>query len=212
MSAKFASGAKRPAGRGLPRPAGRGRVRAALLYGALAVAGGLVLAESLFLPWYSLQLTVADVEASSSQSAWHAMSVMDALLLLVALVAVMGGIDLARWQTPSPLLLAAGPAGLLLTLIGLIDLPEPKLSAVPGDTASVGREAGPLVALVASAGIAFAGFAARRLTAPGPRPPRGSAGGARGAPPRPPERSPAPRPRARPRTAARRSPSTGRGP
>jgi hypothetical protein len=187
MSARSASGGPRPA---------TPRARGSLLYGGIAVIGGLVLAESLFLPWYGLHVTVAEVEVGSSHSAWQAMSVMDALLLLVALVALMGGVDLARWAAPSPLLLAAGPAGLLLSLIGLIDLPDAGLSAAPGDTASVGREAGGFVALIASVGITFAGFAATQLPAPAARPPA---------------RSPSrPRP-ARPRTGEPRLPSTGRG-
>ena len=190
-----APGGKRPA-----------RPRASLLYGALAIAGGLVLAESLFLPWYSLNLTVGGVDAASTHSAWQVMSVMDLLLLLTALAAIAGGAVVARRGELQAIPLAAGAAAVVLSVLGLVDLPESDLAAAPGDTASVGREAGPFVALVGSAGILFAGFAAMRRRAPGRGPARGSAGGARSAPPPPPARSPAPHRQARPRTAAPRSP------
>jgi hypothetical protein len=185
MTGRPSLGRKRPA-----RPGARG----SLFYGALAVLGGLVLAESLFLPWYSLDVTVAGAEAGSSHSAWQAMAAMDVLLLLTAMTAVAGGVVVAwRRQLPA-IVFAAGLAGLVLSLAGLIDLPDPGVDAVPGDTAVVGREAGAFVALVASAGIAFAGFAAgaaRRRPA--------SAASRRRA------RSPSPPRRARPRTAGRRS-------
>lgn len=167
------------------------------LYGGVAVLGGLVLAESLFLPWYSLDVTVAGAEVGSSHSAWQTMAAIDVLLLLAAVAAVAGGVAMAMrselWAIP----FAAGLAGVLLSVAGLVDLPDSGLAAVPGDTAVVGREAGPFVALVASAGIAFAGFAARRR-------PASSAARQRA-------RYPAPRRRARPRTAARRSPARGGG-
>jgi hypothetical protein len=147
-------GTKRPA-----RPGARG----SLFYGGLAVLGGLVLAESLFLPWYSLDVSVAGTEVGSSHSAWQTMALMDVLLLLTALAAVAGGVLVARRGELSPIPFAAGVAGVLMSLAGLIDLPGSGLAAVPGDTAAVGRETGAFVALVASAGIAFAGFAAGTL-------------------------------------------------
>ena len=144
-------------------------------YGGLAALGGLVLAESLFLPWYSLDVTVAGAEVGSSPSAWHAMSAMDVLLLLVALAAVAGGLAVVRRSELSLIPFAAGIAGVLLSLLGLIDLPDSGVAAVPGDTASVGRAAGGFVALVASAGIAFAGLAAGTLRDGARRPRRSRA-------------------------------------
>jgi hypothetical protein len=132
-------------------------------YGGVAILGGLVLAESLFVPWYSLDISVAGTDAGASSSAWQTMSGMDVLLFLTATAAVAGGVLVIRRRRRSLIVLAAGAAGLILSLIGLIDLPASGLDAVPGDTASVGREVGGFVALVASAGIAFAGFAATRL-------------------------------------------------
>jgi hypothetical protein len=167
-----------------------------VLYGGIAVLGGLVLLESLFLPWYGLEVTVAGVEAGSSHSAWQAMSVMDVLLGVTAVAAVAGGAVVAGQGELPAIPLAAGTAGLLLSLVALIDLPEPGVNTVPGDTVTVGREAGPFVAAVAATGIALAGLAAMRWRAEAARP-RG--------------RSPARRRPARPPTAAPRSRGTGAG-
>ena len=128
------------------------------LLGVLAVLSGLVLAESLFMPWYSLDVTVAGTEARSTHSAWQSMQVMDVLLMLAALTAIASGVMLARRGKLATVVCAAGVAAVLMTLVGLVDLPESGLAAVPGDDLSVGRLAGPFVALVASAGIAVAGF------------------------------------------------------
>jgi len=140
---------KRPA-----RPGARG----SLFYGVLAVLGGLVLAESLFMPWYSLDVTVAGAQARSTHSAWESMAVMDVLLLLAALTAIASGVMLARRGELAPIVCAAGVAAVVMSLAGVVDLPDSGLAAVPGDDVAVGRLAGPFVALVASAGIAFAGF------------------------------------------------------
>jgi hypothetical protein len=100
------------------------------------------------------------------------MSAMDVLLLLTALAAVVGGVAVMRRSELSLIPFAAGIAGLGLSLLGLIDLPGAGVAAVPGDTATVGRGAGGFVALVASAGIAFAGYAAGTLRAGPTRAPR----------------------------------------
>jgi hypothetical protein len=131
--------------------------------GAVAALGGLVLLEALFLPWYRLERTIAGVPVESTSNAWQTMLLMDVALLLVALTAVAGGLAAARSPRAAVVPLAAGSAGVLLSLLGLVDLPEPAVSADPGDTAGVGREAGPFVALVASAGVALAGLRATRI-------------------------------------------------
>jgi hypothetical protein len=127
-------------------------------YGALAVLGGLVLAESLFLPWYSLDITVAGAEAGSTHSAWQAMALMDVLLFFTALTAIAAGVILARQGELALVVAGAGALGVIMSIAGLIDVPDSGLAVTPGDDAAVGRLAGPFVALVASAGIAFAGF------------------------------------------------------
>jgi hypothetical protein len=139
--------------------------RPGLFYGGVAALGGLVLAESLFLPWYGVDVTVAGAEVGSRPSAWQAMSGKDVLLFLTAMIAVGGGLAVLRRPELSPIPLAAGVAATLLCLLALIDLPEPGVAALPGDTAGVGREIGGFVGLVAAAGIAFAGYAAGTLRA-----------------------------------------------
>jgi hypothetical protein len=141
------------------------------LYGGIAVLGGLVLAESLFLPWYGLELSVAGAEVGSTHSAWNAMTAMDVLLLLAAATAVAGGAALMRRPELSLVPLAAGVAGLVLSLVGLVDLPEADVAAIGGDSAAVGRKIGGFVALVASGGIAYAGYQAGAIrTGAPPRP------------------------------------------
>jgi hypothetical protein len=129
------------------------------LLGGLAVLGGLVLAESLFMPWYSLDVTVAGTEARSTHSAWQSMASMDVLLLLAALTAIASGVMLVRRGELALVVCGAGVAAVLMSLAGLVELPDSGVAAVPGDDVSVGRLAGPFVALAGSAGIAFAGFA-----------------------------------------------------
>jgi hypothetical protein len=133
-------------------------MRGPRLLGVLAVLGGLVLAESLFMPWYSLDVTVAGTEARSTHSAWQSMALMDVLLLLAAVAAIASGVMLFRRGELGWVVCVSGVAAVLMSLAGLIDLPDSDLAAVPGDEVAVGRLAGPFVALVASAGIAFAGF------------------------------------------------------
>jgi hypothetical protein len=166
--ARGSLGRKRPARPGARGSLGRKRparpgARGSLFYGGVAALGGLVLAESLFLPWYSVDVTVAGAEVGSKPSAWQAMSAMDLLLFLAAMAALGGGVAVMRRKELSLVPFAAGVAGVLLTLVALVDLPEAGVAAVPGDTATVGRRAGGLIALVASAGVAFAGFAAGTL-------------------------------------------------
>jgi hypothetical protein len=122
------------------------------------VFGGLVLAESLFMPWYSLDVAVAGADAGATHSAWQSMALMDLLLLVAALTAIASGAILARRGVLAPVVCAAGVAAVLMSLAGLADLPDSSVPAASGDEVAVGRLAGPFVALVASAGIAFAGF------------------------------------------------------
>jgi hypothetical protein len=144
-------------------------VRQRLLYGLLASAGGLVLLESLFLPWYRLDIDVAGVTVATKESAWQSMAAIDAMLCLTALAAVAGGLAVTRRADVSLIPFAAGVAGLLLSTRGLIDLPEAGVTAIAGDSTAVARELGGFIALVASGGVAYAGFRAGTAR-PDPRP------------------------------------------
>jgi hypothetical protein len=134
--------------------------RQRLFCAALAIMGGLVLLESLFLPWYRLDIEVADVAVASKQSAWQTMAVMDVLLFLTALAAIGGGVAIVRRPDLSLIAFAAGVAGLVLSAAGLLDLPASDVAAMEGDIATVSRELGGFIALIASAGVAYAGFRA----------------------------------------------------
>jgi hypothetical protein len=137
--------------------------RQRLFYGGLATFGGFVLLEALFLPWYRLEIVVGGVEVASKQSAWQTMAVMDVLLFLAALAAVAGGLAVTRRSDLSLVPFAAGVAGLLMSVAGLVDLPTAELNAVPGDTTAVGREMGGFIAFIASGGVTYAGYRAGTL-------------------------------------------------
>jgi hypothetical protein len=143
--------------------------RQRLFCGVLAMMGGLVLLESLFLPWYRLEIEVAGVAVATKRSAWETMAAMDVLLLLTALAAIAGGIAVTRRADLSLIPFAAGVAGLLLSILGLIDLPAADVTAIAGDSTAVARELGGFIALVASGGVAYAGFRAGSVR-PDPRP------------------------------------------
>lgn len=149
-------------------------VRQRLFHGVLATVGGLVLLESLFLPWYRLDVNVAGVTVASKQSAWQSMAAMDVMLLLTATGAVAGGLLVTRRAQLSLIPFTAGVAGVLLSVVGLIDLPEPDVTAIGGDSAAVGREIGGFIALVASGGIAYAGFRAGTIRGDARPRPRGA--------------------------------------
>ena len=116
----------------------------------VASLSGAVLLVSLFLPWYS-----SDGEEAS---AWQALSAIDVVLALVALLAASLLPVTATQRVPAvPLALSAfvtlaGLIGLLLVLV--------RLGSLPG--AADGREWGLWLGLLAAAGIvAGGGFAMR---------------------------------------------------
>ena len=147
----------------------------------VASLSGAVLLVSLFLPWYS-----SDGEEAS---AWQALSAIDVVLALVALLAASLLPVTATQRVPAvPLALSAfvtlaGLIGLLLVLV--------RLGSLPG--AADGREWGLWLGLLAAAGIvAGGGFAMRdeRLS------PAGRHTDVTGRPgPAPPEIEPLPTPR-----------------
>jgi hypothetical protein len=129
----------------------------------IAAGAGALLLIALFLPWYGWELVIADVELSGSVSAWEVLSVVDVMLCLIALVAI--AIPAARAAGGPPadragaLLLGAGALGLLLVAFRLLDLPLAGADPVAaGDRVEIGRSFGILLALIASAGIAYGGW------------------------------------------------------
>jgi hypothetical protein len=128
----------------------------------IAAAGGIALLIVMFLPWYGVDVNVGPVSASESASAWEALSFIDILLFLIALVAIAVPVAKAMGSLPedipgSLLVLAAGGLGVLLVLFRIIDLPTPDISA-PG--VDFGRKIGIFLGLIATAGIAYGGWRA----------------------------------------------------
>jgi hypothetical protein len=137
----------------------------------IAAASGIALIIALFLPWYGVDVNVGGFSASESANAWEALSFIDILLFLIGLVAI--GVPVAKAtdslpaEVPGPLLvLAAGGLGVLLVLFRLIDLPTPD----GGGGVDFGRKFGVFLGLIATAGIAYAGWRANE-EAPAPSTP-----------------------------------------
>jgi hypothetical protein len=128
----------------------------------IAAASGIALLIVMFLPWYGVDVNVGPLSASESANAWEALSFIDILLFLIAVVAI--GVPVAKAMgslpddIPGPMLvLAAGGLGVLLVLFRLIDLPTPDISAAGVD---FGRKIGIFLGLIATAGIAYGGWRA----------------------------------------------------
>jgi hypothetical protein len=143
----------------------------------IAAASGIALLIVMFLPWYGVDVNVGPLSASESANAWEALSFIDILLFLIAVVAI--GVPVAKAMgslpddVPGPLVvLAAGGLGVLLVLFRLIDLPTPDISAAGVD---FGRKIGIFLGLIATAGIAYGGWRANEespvATTPASTPP-----------------------------------------
>jgi hypothetical protein len=128
----------------------------------IAAASGIVLLIALFLPWYGVDVNVGGFSASENASAWEALSFIDILLFLIALVAIAvpaaKAMDSLPAEVPGPLLvLAVGGLGVLLVLFRLLDLPTPDLGGAGVDFS---RKFGAFLGLIATAGIAYGGWRA----------------------------------------------------
>jgi len=135
----------------------RARLRAGEL---IAAAGGVALLISLLLPWYARDTEVAGVLFSERWNAWQSVPGTAIVLLGVALAAI--GLPplrarAARGLRTDRLLTSLGVLALALVAIRLIDVPIAEIETDPGDRADTGRGAGLLLALVASAAIAYGG-------------------------------------------------------
>jgi hypothetical protein len=150
----------------------------------VAGVSGIALVIVLFLPWYGVDVSVAGFSASESVNAWEAMSFIDILLFLVALVAI--GVPVARATGSLPddvpgsvILLGAGALGLLLVVWRVIDIPAPDVPTIAKDSVDFGRKVGLFLGLIATAGITYGGWRAnaesQSETAPAAAPPATSA-------------------------------------
>ncbi len=132
----------------------------------VAGASGLALFIFMFFPWYGLKTEVeglGEVEGVNG-NAWEVFSIIDILLLLVALLAV--GMAVARaagampadLPAPAGMIVAlAGALALLLILFRLISAPDPDIT---GDAVDLSRKIGVFLGLIAAAGITFGGYTA----------------------------------------------------
>ena len=142
----------------------------------IAAASGVALLIVLFLPWYGVEVSVADVSISENASGWETLSFIDILLFLIALTAI--ALPAARAagalpaDVPGPLVvLAVGALGVLLVVYRLIDIPAPDVPTVAEDTVDFSRKIGVFLALIATAGIAYGGWRANAERPGGPTPP-----------------------------------------
>jgi hypothetical protein len=130
----------------------------------VAGGAGVVLFLSLFLNWYNVSVKAVLGSASASVSGWQALSFIDILLFIVAIIAV--GVAVARMAnafprglpvSPGLLVLGAGILATLLVLFRIIDIPGAgDVPNVPG--VDLGRSIGIFIALLASLGVAAGGW------------------------------------------------------
>lgn len=137
----------------------------------IAGAAGGVLFIALFLPWYSAEVSVGQLSQSASASAWEALSLVDIVLFLAALVAMGVALGYATGSLgpelgrPAALaVVGAGGLAVLLVLFRLVDIPAGDASGV-----EFGRKIGGFVALVAALGIAGGGAKQLGTEPAGPR-------------------------------------------
>ena len=126
----------------------------------IAGVGGIVLLISLFLPWYGASVDVAGFSASESGSGWEAMSFIDILLFLIALVAIAVVAARAAGRLPAEVpaavvLLGLGALAVLLVLYRIIDIPVE--GDIP-DEVDLSRKIGVFVALIGAAAVAYGGW------------------------------------------------------
>jgi hypothetical protein len=127
----------------------------------IAGASGLALLVVMFLPWYGVDVA----GFSESWNAWKALSFIDLLLFLAALLAIGYAVAKAAGALPpdvpwATLVTAAGAAAVLLILFRIIDMPTPDVPSIAQGTIDFGRKIGLFLGLVAAAGIAYGGWRA----------------------------------------------------
>jgi hypothetical protein len=117
----------------------------------------------MLLPWYSRETEVAGVLFNESWNAWQSLTLIAVALFAISVVAIAVPVASAARSDArgGRLLWRLGLLAAALVLYRLIDIPIAAADTVPGDRADVGRGAGLLLALLASAAIAYGGRLAR---------------------------------------------------
>ena len=129
----------------------------------LAGAGGAVLLIAMLLPWYWRETEVAGTLFSESWNAWQSLSFVAGLLFAIGVVAIAVPVASSFNEDArgGRLLWALGLLAGALVLFRFLDIPIPDTDTIGGDRADTGREPGLLLALAASAAIAYGGRLAR---------------------------------------------------
>jgi hypothetical protein len=147
----------------------------------IAAASGLVLFISLFLEWYSVDVSGFGGDLPTV-TGWKALGFIDILLFLIAAIAVLVAVLKAANVLPKGLpaspgliILALGGFALLLVLFRLISIPDEGAGDIPG--VDVGRSFGVFLALLAAAGVTLGGWLSWNEEG---KPKPGSAGTGRG--------------------------------
>ena len=126
----------------------------------IAGVGGIVLLISLFLPWYGASIDIGGFSASESVNAWEAMSFIDILLFLCAVVAIAVVGARATGSLPPDVpgalvIFAAGALAFLLCVFRLIFIPD--AGDIP-DEVDLSRKIGAFLGVVASGAVGYAGW------------------------------------------------------
>lgn len=136
-------------------------------------AAGVVLVLSLFLPWFATSSnphsTIAGVSGGHSVDAWQTFKVLDFLLVAAATAPFILAWIVARghkltWK-PGEVTMIVGITAFVLVLCNGIILGR------PGNSVEISLDFGYLVGLLASLGLAAAGFLRQSLYTEGRKPP-----------------------------------------
>jgi len=139
----------------------------------IAGVGGLLLFLFMFLNWYGAEPDGVEPVAGN---AWELFSLIDLLLFLAALLAVAVAVARAAGKLPElpippdQIVAIAGAVAVVLVLFRLIFTPGDG-EEVAGVELEVTRKLGVFLGLLASAAIAFGGYAAMNERASGEAPP-----------------------------------------
>lgn len=131
-------------------------------FGEMIAAGsGLLLFISLFLEWYSVDITGFRGDLPTV-TGWKALGFIDILLFLIAAIAVAVAVMKALNvmpnlpAAPSMIVLALGGLAVILVLFRILSIPDEGAGDLPG--VDVGRSYGVFIALLAAAGVTLGGW------------------------------------------------------
>jgi hypothetical protein len=128
----------------------------------IAAGSGFVLIISLFLEWYSVDVT-GFRGSLPTVTGWKALGFIDILLFLIGVIAIavavmraMNVMPASLPASPGLIVLALGGFATVLVLFRIISIPDGGLGSLPG--VSVGRSFGVFLAFLAAAGVTLGGW------------------------------------------------------